>query len=116
MSDNIIELAKRAPRKIPHENDLANAFADKSADKLRYVAEWSQWHHWDGICWHKERRCVCTTVFEDFAKACIGAQRRSSWRRSNVLLNPIGLWPRRSTSGTPIPAANIHLELSIQIR
>jgi putative DNA primase/helicase len=53
IEDNIVELAARRAKRIG-ENDLANAFAAKYADQLRYVAKWSQWYTWENMRWSED--------------------------------------------------------------
>jgi len=43
---------------------LADRFADRYADELRYVAAWGTWVHYDGIRWRRER----THLVVDYAK------------------------------------------------
>ena len=43
------------------EQAIAQEFADRHFDELRYVAQWSKWFIWDGTCWREDRkRCVYT--------------------------------------------------------
>jgi putative DNA primase/helicase len=49
------------------EEALALMFAERHADKLRFVAEWSQWFTWDGTCWRKDKT---RTVFSLARELC----------------------------------------------
>jgi putative DNA primase/helicase len=51
--DNITDLASHR-RGTPGENDIANAFAEKRADDLRYVAKWGKWYSFDGARWRED--------------------------------------------------------------
>ncbi len=37
------------------EEALALEFAERHADKLRYVEEWGRWYVWDGTCWRVDK-------------------------------------------------------------
>jgi putative DNA primase/helicase len=37
------------------EEALALAFAERHANKLRFVAEWNHWYIWDGTCWRLDQ-------------------------------------------------------------
>jgi putative DNA primase/helicase len=37
------------------EEALALMFAERHADKLRFVAQWNQWFSWDGTCWREDK-------------------------------------------------------------
>jgi putative DNA primase/helicase len=52
--DNITELAGARAKRSMAENDVANAFAAKYADHLRYVAKWAQWFAWENACWRED--------------------------------------------------------------
>jgi putative DNA primase/helicase len=54
MLDHIVELAIARAKKIVGENDIANAFAAKYANELRYVAKWGQWFAWENGCWRED--------------------------------------------------------------
>src|SRR6516225_10913495 len=38
------------------EQAIAQEFADRHFDELRYVAQWSKWFIWDGACWREDRK------------------------------------------------------------
>jgi putative DNA primase/helicase len=37
------------------EEALALMFAERHANKLRFVAQWNQWFSWDGTCWREDK-------------------------------------------------------------
>ncbi len=48
-----IELADASPP--PFSDDaLAQKFAERHGDSLRYIAAWSRWYAWDGARWGRE--------------------------------------------------------------
>jgi putative DNA primase/helicase len=56
---------KQQKADIPTEADLSDAFVEAHGDKLRYVAAWSKWLHYDGQVWRDEQ----THLVRDLAKA-----------------------------------------------
>jgi putative DNA primase/helicase len=40
----------------PNEDRIADAFAKRYADELRFCHDWGTWLKWDGSCWIRERR------------------------------------------------------------
>src|SRR5262249_17773832 len=42
--------------RAPNEDAIAEAFAKRYADELRYCHDWGAWLKWDGSRWAKERR------------------------------------------------------------
>jgi putative DNA primase/helicase len=46
------EAFERAP--AFSEEAIAIDFANRHADRLRYVAKWNQWFCWDGTCWRED--------------------------------------------------------------
>jgi putative DNA primase/helicase len=59
------------------EEALALAFADRHANKLRYVAQWGQWFIWDSKCWRTDEtrqvfsmaRALCREAAAELNKA-----------------------------------------------
>jgi putative DNA primase/helicase len=82
--DNITELADARAKRIAGENKIANAFAAKYADQLRYVAKWNQWFAFEDGRWREDttlhtydriRRFCETTKKSPNAKAVGGIER-----------------------------------------
>jgi hypothetical protein len=81
-----------APEVAPafSEDYLALLFANKYADKLRYVAAWGQWFIFDGIKWDVDEklhtfslsRLICRDAAEEAGGATNIRCQRSEWRRS----------------------------------
>jgi putative DNA primase/helicase len=46
--------APTATAPLHSEEALALAFAERHAQRLRYVDEWKQWLVWDGTCWRRD--------------------------------------------------------------
>jgi putative DNA primase/helicase len=50
---------KRAPRTKrafePSDDQIADAFAERRRNDLRYVAAWGKWFEWQGGCWREEK-------------------------------------------------------------
>jgi putative DNA primase/helicase len=54
MTDNVVDLElDRVPNLT--EVDIADCFARRHRDELRFVAEWGHWMMWDGTCWQREK-------------------------------------------------------------
>jgi len=49
------------------EQAIAQEFANRHFDELRYVAQWSKWFIWDGACWREDRK---RRVFTRAKKLC----------------------------------------------
>ena len=49
------------------EQAIAQEFANRHFDELRYVAQWSKWFVWDGLCWREDRK---RRVFTRANKLC----------------------------------------------
>jgi putative DNA primase/helicase len=61
---------------------LALEFAERHADKLRYVAKWNQWFLWDGTCWHMdETRRVFTLARELCREVAAGINKAGERKR-----------------------------------
>jgi putative DNA primase/helicase len=82
--DNITELADARAKKVAGENKIANAFAAKYADQLRYVAKWNQWFSFEEGRWREDttlhtydriRRFCETTKKSPNAKTVAGIER-----------------------------------------
>jgi putative DNA primase/helicase len=58
------------------EDEYADAFSERHADSLRYVALWSRWLQWDGSCWKFETTLaafdLARQVAREFAKLANG--------------------------------------------
>jgi putative DNA primase/helicase len=53
---NVVAFDQHSDRAPVFSDDaLALRFASRYADELRYVANWSQWLHWDGTRWQFDR-------------------------------------------------------------
>ena len=66
---------------------LALRFAEKHADRLRYVAGWSKWHIWTGTHWRQDNTL---NAFDDARKICRTA---SAECNKACLVRPRQLWP-----------------------
>jgi putative DNA primase/helicase len=63
------------PRTVEFSDDaLAVAFAEAYGDRLRYVARFDSWYHWDGQRWKEDER---PTVYELARPICREAAERS---------------------------------------
>jgi phage/plasmid-associated DNA primase len=88
------------------EDSLALHFADKHADKLRYVAAWGKWLAWTGTYWQFENTLA---VFDLARKICREAARQcnkqseakglSKAKTSKCWRAPIGALLQQSHSG-----------------
>ena len=91
---------------------LALRFAEKHADRLRYVAGWNKWHIWTGHTGVKTTRSTLLMTLARFAglhppsatrtksKKPLRARRLS--RRFTASRAPIAALLQRSSSGTPM--------------
>jgi phage/plasmid-associated DNA primase len=70
--DNIADLAKHR-RGTPGENDIANAFAEKHAGDLRYVAKWSKWFSFDGTLWRED---TTLGTYDRIRRFCEGMKKK----------------------------------------
>ena len=48
-----IELADASPPAFS-DDALAQKFAERHGDNLRYIADWAHWYEWDGARWARE--------------------------------------------------------------
>jgi putative DNA primase/helicase len=64
--------ARKTDACVPSDATLADGFADHYSSRLRYVAAWSKWFHYDRKVWREER----TNLVRDLTKAyCQNASR-----------------------------------------
>ena len=67
-----VELADARPPEFSDE-DLAQRFAERHGDELRYVAAWSRWYAWTGARWEQDTtfdavdraRAICRAASSD---------------------------------------------------
>ena len=70
-----VEVADARPPEFSDE-DLAQRFARRHGDGLRYIAKWSQWYEWEGARWEQDStldafdkaRAICRAVASDADK------------------------------------------------
>jgi putative DNA primase/helicase len=72
----------KPPVAPPHsEEALALAFAERHAEKLRYVANWGKWLIWDGTCWRKDEIRQVFTLARDLTREIAPEARTPTERR-----------------------------------
>ena len=70
-----VELADARPPEFSDEA-LAQRFANRHGDELRFIAKWSQWHEWTSTRWEEDStldaydkaRAICRAVASDAEK------------------------------------------------
>ncbi len=80
-----IELADASPPKFS-DDALAQKFAERHGDNLRYIADWAHWYEWDGARWAREptyhafdrARAVCRVAASEAEKPGIKIRLTSS--------------------------------------
>jgi putative DNA primase/helicase len=63
------------------EEALALAFAERHADKLRYVAKWGQWFVWDGTCWRVDETREVFSLARKLCREAAAVVNKSSERK-----------------------------------
>ena len=70
-----IELADASPPQLS-DDAMAQKFAERHSDDLRYIADWSHWYEWNGTRWAREptyrafdhARAICRVAALDAEK------------------------------------------------
>jgi putative DNA primase/helicase len=63
------------------EEALALTFAERHANRLRYVAKWNQWFAWDGTCWHMDETRTVFTLARELCREVAAEVNKSGERK-----------------------------------